>query len=197
MSESTVAIIGSGIVGSIMAYLFTQKGINVNVFEKGPEYPYPHETQFQEKIYYLYDNPKYDLPTNIKNITVSGNYPRNPVNELCMWVGGSATKWRAITLRMRPEDFKTNSLYRYGTDWPISYDDLEPYYCKAEAMLGVSGTDKDNPFAPWRSKPYPLPPFPLSYDDLILAERLKKMALLFTQHLKQELVNHMKNGLNV
>ena len=53
-----------------------------------------------------------------------------------MVVGGSATVWQAITLRMLPQDFKTRTLYGYGEDWPLAYDDLEPYYGKAEALLG-------------------------------------------------------------
>jgi choline dehydrogenase-like flavoprotein len=79
---------------------------------------------------------------------------------------------------MLPNDFKTKSLYGYGEDWPITYADLEPYYCKAEEYLGVSGTDSDNPFAPRRSRKHPLPPFELGYDDKILAERLRKNGIV-------------------
>ena len=59
MTESTVAIVGSGIVGTTMAYHLANKGFDVEIFEKGPEYPYPHGRQFREKILYLYDNPSY------------------------------------------------------------------------------------------------------------------------------------------
>jgi choline dehydrogenase-like flavoprotein len=174
MAESTVAIVGSGIVGTTLAYILTEKGHDVDIFEKGPEYPYPHINQFNEKILYLYDNPVYKLPRDLKNVTASGDYQHNINNERGMVVGGSATHWEGITLRMTPNDFKTRSLYGYGEDWPFTYDDLEPYYGRAEVLLGVSGTDADNPFAPWRSRPYPLPPFELSYDDVMLAEKLHK-----------------------
>jgi choline dehydrogenase-like flavoprotein len=178
MTESTVAIVGSGIVGATIAYLLSNKRHDVAIFEKGPEYPYPHSVQFRERVLYLHDNPVYRLPKDLQDLTLSGNYPYNPDTERAMRVGGSATKWEAVTLRMTPNDFKTRSLYGYGADWPLTYDDLEPYYCRAEALLGVSGTDADNPFAPWRSQPYPLPPFELSYDDVILAERLRKHGLV-------------------
>jgi glucose dehydrogenase len=173
MSHSTVAIVGSGIVGTTMAYLLTSKGYDVDIFEKGPEYPYPHLPQFRERILYQYKNPAYQLPNDLQNLTQSGNYPQNPDEERHMVVGGSATQWGAATPRIPPHDFKTRSRYGYGADWPLTYEDLEPYYCDAEQFLGVSGTHADNPFAPPRSRPYPLPPFLLSHDDQILAERLR------------------------
>jgi choline dehydrogenase-like flavoprotein len=178
MTESTVAIVGSGIVGTTMAYHLANKGFDVEIFEKGPEYPYPHDRQFREKILYLYDNPSYHLPKDLQHLTLSGDYRRDLNTERFMVVGGSATVWQAITLRMLPQDFKTRTLYGYGDDWPLAYDDLEPYYGKAEALLGVSGTDADNPFAPRRSSPYPLPPFELSYDDAIFADRLRQHGIV-------------------
>jgi choline dehydrogenase-like flavoprotein len=174
MSESTVAIVGSGIAGSLIAHLLTDSGYDVEVFEKGPDYPYPHSPQFKEQVHYLYDNPAYQVPPDLKNHTRSRGYLGDLETERLMVVGGSCTKWEALTIRMVPDEFRRKSLYGYGEDWPISYDDLEPYYGRAEALLGVSGTDEDNPFAPPRSQPYPLPPFELSYDDKIMAERLKK-----------------------
>lgn len=173
MSESTVAIVGSGIAGTTIAYLLSQKGYDIDIFEKGPEYPYPHLPQFREQILNLYDNPAYRLPNDLQNLILSGNYPGNPDEERYLGEGGSATHWAAIAIRIPPHDFKTRSLYGYGEDWPLTYDDLEPYYSDAEHLLGVSGTDADNPFAPRRSRPYPLPPFALSYDDRILAARLR------------------------
>jgi 2-polyprenyl-6-methoxyphenol hydroxylase-like FAD-dependent oxidoreductase len=55
MTESTVAIVGSGIVGTTMAYHLANQGFTAEIFEKGPEYPYPHGRQFREKIHYMYD----------------------------------------------------------------------------------------------------------------------------------------------
>lgn len=177
MTESAVAIVGSGIVGTTIAYLLANRGYDVTIFEKGPEYPYPHNAQFREKVLYMYDNPRYRLPSDFMDVTLSGNYPADLNHERVMAVGGSATKWTAITLRMIPNDFITKTLYGYGQDWPITYDDLEAYYCDAETFLGVSGTDADNPFAPRRSQPYPLPPFELSFDDGILSERLRRYGI--------------------
>lgn len=169
----TVAIVGSGIVGAAIAYTLTRRGYRVDLFEKGPEYPYPHTKQFTERIQLLYENPIYAASKDIDTVTVSGDYAWRPDRERHLVVGGSATQWSAITLRMGPTDFRTKSLYGYGEDWPLTYEDLEPYYCKAEAHLGVSGTDADNPFAPRRSRPFPLPHFELSYHDRLLADTLR------------------------
>ena len=171
--KPTLAIVGSGIVGAAVAYTLSRRGYRVDLFEKGPEYPYPHAKQFSERIQFMYENPIYEAPKDIDRVTVSGDYAWLPDMERHLVVGGSATQWSAITLRMRPVDFRTKSRYGYGEDWPLTYEDLEPYYCKAEAHLGVSGTDADNPFAPRRSRPLPLPPFELSYHDRLLADTLR------------------------
>jgi len=167
-----VAIVGSGIAGAAIAYLLTARGHPVEIFERGPAYPYPHTPQFQDRFLHRYDNPAYRLPPDLQGLTASGTYGGDVDHERHMVTGGTATHWAGIALRMTPEDFRTKTLYGFGDDWPIGYDDLEPYYGRAEALLGVSGTDADNPFAPRRSRPFPLPPFELSYEDRILAERL-------------------------
>lgn len=172
MSNSKIAVVGSGVAGSTLAYLLTAKGHEVDVFEKGPDYPYPHARQFEELATCGYDNPSFHAAPDIQGLTLAGDYPRDLNKERSMRVGGSATRWQAISLRMLPDDFRTKTLFGYGDDWPLTYVELEPYYGRAEALLGVSGTDADNPFAPPRSKPHPLPQFELSYDDMILKERL-------------------------
>src|SRR5574341_216107 len=178
MVRRKIVIIGSGIAGTTVAYLMTQKGHEVDIFEKGPDYPYPHIAPFQEKVLYGYDTPAYALLPDLKGHIVSGDYKHRIEKERIMLVGGGATRWEGITLRMKPQDFKVRSLYKFGVDWPLTYGELEPYYCKAEAFLGVAGTDADNPYASPRSKPYPLPPFPLSYDDQLLAAKLRKQYII-------------------
>lgn len=177
MTQSTIAIVGSGIAGAALAYHLTRRGHDVVIFEKGPDYPYPHTSQFEERVLYAsIALPQYELPPDLKQVTLSGDYAyRVDIDdERGMVVGGSATRWGGVTLRMQPSDFRTRSTYGYGADWPITYADLEPYYCRAEAFLGVAGTDDDNPFAPPRSRPFPLPPFELAADDVALADRLRR-----------------------
>jgi choline dehydrogenase-like flavoprotein len=167
-----VAIVGSGIVGTTIAHLLVAKGHRVDIFEKGLEYPYPHSAQYAERALYLYNSPARRLPADVRRVTSSGDYGFDLNEELIMAVGGAATVWGGMSDRFHPHDFQVLSRYGFGADWPLSYDQLEPYYSRAEWRLGVSGTDDAAPFAAPRSKPWPLPAFDLSYDTRKLAERL-------------------------
>jgi choline dehydrogenase-like flavoprotein len=69
-------------------------------------------------------------------------------------MGGSSACWWGQTPRMLPEDFKLRSRYGVGFDWPIGYDDLEPFYEEAEDLIVVSGPDV-TPYP--RRRPYPQP----------------------------------------
>jgi choline dehydrogenase-like flavoprotein len=69
-------------------------------------------------------------------------------------------------------------LHGYGDDWPVTYDDLEPYYGAAERHLAVSGSAEDNPFAAPRTTGYPLPPFELGYQDIELARKLEAAGIV-------------------
>jgi choline dehydrogenase-like flavoprotein len=80
--------------------------------------------------------------------------------------GGGSNCWFGTTPRMTVEDFSLQSKYGQGRDWPISYADLEPYYCDAEDMIAVSGDSAEGPHM--RSRPYPLPPHRFSRVDEIL-----------------------------
>ena len=90
MGESTVAIIGSGIAGATIAYLLTKQGYDVTIFEKGPDYPYPHTTQFEERVLYDYANPAYRLPDDLRGLTASGTYKRDFAGERIMLEAPSA-----------------------------------------------------------------------------------------------------------
>ncbi len=76
--------------------------------------------------------------------------------------GGSSNCWWACTPRFMPNDFQMNTLYGRGEDWPISYNDLEPYYCEAEDIMCISGP-AETPFP--RSKKYPYPAHLLNLID--------------------------------
>ena len=177
MPVPTAAVVGSGVAATAVVQTLISRGWHVSVFEKGPDYAYPHTRQFRELVHYRYSDPRHTVSADLNTVTQSGDYRGRLTGERRMVVGGSATRWHAISLRMRPNDFRTRTLYGVGDDWPVSYDELEPYYCRAEALLGVSGTDADNPFAARRSQDYPLPPFELTPTDRRLAERLRHHGL--------------------
>lgn len=98
--------------------------------------------------------------------------PRKP------WVthigfGGNSNCWWGCTPRMMPADFQLNKRYGVGIDWPIQYDDLEPYYSEAEQIMAVSGSQYLTPFP--KQQPYPQPPHKLTKPDQLLKS-------VFNQH---------------
>ena len=82
--------------------------------------------------------------------------------------GGTSNMWYGNTPRMLPEDFELQTRYGQGMDWPISYDDLEPFYCDAEDIMTISGSSEHTPFR--RSRPYPHAPHALSDPEKLLLE---------------------------
>jgi len=76
-------------------------------------------------------------------------------------VGGSTLHYTAYTPRAQPDDLRLRSEFGVGSDWPLAYEDLEPYYELAERVIGVSGPDS-YPWGPPRRAPYPLAPLPLN-----------------------------------
>jgi choline dehydrogenase-like flavoprotein len=174
-----VAIVGSGIAGVTIAHTLIESGHAVEMFEIGDDYPFPHRSQFEEQV--LFDDDRHqDRLDGARGLVQTGDYrPSLDRQDRAMRVGGSATIWWGFAPRFLPSTFRPKTLHGYGDDWPIGYEDLEPYYARAEARLGVSGTAADNPFAAPRAGPYPLPPFELGYTDRILAEKLKARGLVF------------------
>jgi glucose dehydrogenase len=77
-----------------------------------------------------------------------------------MMVGGLAMHWGGVAPRYSPEDFRLKSLYGVGDDWPISYEQLDPFLQEAEERMGVAGEQGPAVWDP-RGKPYPLPALPL------------------------------------
>nr|WP_220795195.1 GMC family oxidoreductase [Gluconacetobacter sacchari] len=86
-------------------------------------------------------------------------------------VGGTTWHWAASCWRHLPVDFEMKSRYGVGRDWAISYNDLEPYYCRAEEEMGVSGPHDVSLQSPSeRSRPYPRDMIPFGYGDRRVAE---------------------------
>ena len=82
--------------------------------------------------------------------------------------GGSSNCWWACTPRFMPNDFRMQSTYGVGVDWPLTYEELMPFYDRAEQLMEISGPSDGSPYP--RSKPYPQPPHRLSAPDLLLKQ---------------------------
>lgn len=81
--------------------------------------------------------------------------------------GGSSNCWYGCTPRFMPSDFKMKSLYGVGSDWPITYEELDPYYEEVEEIMAISGPAL-TPFP--KQRPYPQPPHQFTTVDTILHE---------------------------
>ena len=97
-------------------------------------------------------------------------------------VGGGSLSWGAQAWRYMEKDFRMRSTYGAleGStleDWPISYQDLEPFYEKAEWEIGVSGDDAANPFKAPRKRPLPMPPLSPNREYEVLQPAAKRLGL--------------------
>ncbi|MBA3588013.1 GMC family oxidoreductase [Methylibium sp.] len=81
---------------------------------------------------------------------------------------GGGSCWTGNTPRMHPNDFHTHSLYGVGTDWPLTYEDIEPYYVRVEHAMGIAGAS-EGPFP--RSEPYRYPAHRFNAFDEVLAAK--------------------------
>ena len=82
-------------------------------------------------------------------------------------LGGGTNCWWGQTPRMLPADFEMRSRYGVLVDWPFQYQDIEPFYAEAEAVMSISGANEMTAVAP-RSTPFPLPPHRLSAVDEVM-----------------------------
>jgi choline dehydrogenase-like flavoprotein len=159
-----VCVIGTGAGGGVMIKQLTAAGFRVVALQRGPLLS-PADFVDDELKVMLRDalfSPD-QLETyrpNEKTPAVSGRF-----NARADCVGGTMTHWSAWSWRFRPDDFRV--LSHEGpvagaslADWPFPYDEIEPYYEKAEWEFGVSGDGAGNPFGAPRKKDYPNPPHP-------------------------------------
>lgn len=98
-------------------------------------------------------------------------------------VGGSTWAWRGNCPRFLPTDFRLQSTYGKGRDWPIDYDDVESYYVEAEKELGVSGNhhELDGLFGAHRSEPFPMKGQPIGYSDQLIRAKIDGKTVNATQ----------------
>jgi choline dehydrogenase-like flavoprotein len=156
--ETDVCIIGSGITAAMVAHRLAKSGAKTMVIvEAGDDMPSLAKRPALRQRFLNYDENPWP-GDHLDGYEVDG-----PLQSRSMGVGGMAMHWGGVTPRFSPEDFKLKSLYGVGHDWPISYDDLDPFYMEAEEVMGVAGEQGPKDMDP-RGKPFPLPKLPLTYN---------------------------------
>ena len=153
-----VVIVGAGVTGAVMAKQLTHAGLRVLVLEAGPATAWSFEGytrhlravlrgRGQEPRVGLAGEPQRPAP----------RHPRHPQRRRLLRAeragpvrlsytrlqGGSTLHWLGVSLRMLPEDFELRTRFGVGRDWPLGYDELEPYYRAAERELGVAADVAD------------------------------------------------------
>ena len=193
-------IVGSGIAGSIIAYQLSRAGQRVLILEAGPAEDrtirgyedylsrfYATAAKHNQAPYP--PNPNASMPRTTDARRISPGQPHASgylvqTGPYCTdttytrVLSGTTMHWEGKTLRMLPEDFGMTSRFGQGTDWPISYEQLEPYYREAEREIGVSADVEDQAYLGItfpHGYVFPMRGLPLSYLDKTVAKGVDGM----------------------
>ncbi len=191
MKSVNAVVIGAGAAGGIVAKELAVAGLGVVLLERGKWYT-PHDCRK--------DDLRNQRTTSLGNafgpdddgnprVLVDGKGIARQVlpsegsyqnNAAC--VGGGTLSYGAQAWRYMPQDFRMRTTYGAPEgssleDWPISYDDLEPFYDKAEYEIGISGDYSPTPFKGPRRRPLPMPPLPPNREFGILEPAARKLGL--------------------
>src|SRR5712692_10809462 len=176
-SPYDVCIVGSGAGGGMAAYTLTQAGANVVLIEAGPLW---FSTENSRMLEWAYQSPRRGAATkdhefgefdgSIGGFEIEGEpYTRAPGTRFDWWrsrmLGGRTNHWGRISLRFGPYDFRRKSIDGLGDDWPITYDDLKPYYDRVDTLVGLFGTKENLPNEP--DGIFLPPPKPRCYELLV------------------------------
>jgi choline dehydrogenase-like flavoprotein len=191
LKHVNAVVVGAGAGGGIVAKELATAGLTVVLLERGKwqtAFDCRKDDLRNQRTWVLGNafgpeedrNPRVfvDLEGHERVVTPSDNSYNN--NAAC--VGGGTFSYGAMAWRFMEKDFRMRSTYGAveGStldDWPISYQDLEPYYEKAEWEIGVSGDDSNNIFRAPRRRPLPMPPLPPNREHQILKPAALKLGL--------------------
>ncbi|WP_251342649.1 GMC family oxidoreductase [Haloplanus halophilus] len=173
-----VCVVGAGPAGALVAHTLAERGHDVVVLEAGERFDADERLERMERAIRPAHGPLsvWNMGGERDAYSSTGErfYPLNRAR--VKGVGGTTLHWQGMVMRLHEGDFETRSRYGVASDWPIDYEDLRPYYARAEEALGVAGAS-DNPFAPPRERPHPMPAFPPSYSDSIFADACERLGV--------------------
>jgi len=182
-------IVGAGAGGGVVAKELSTAGLSVVLLERGgwPSFNDHNDDELISQRTTVLGNAFGPDDQRYRRVAVQGNGARRIVlpseggyNNVAACVGSGTVSYGAMAWRFMPQDFRMRSTYgalegSTLADWPISYDDLEPYYEKAEWEIGVAGDDTPNPFVGPRKKPRPMPAFPYNKEGKIIEAAAKRL----------------------
>jgi choline dehydrogenase-like flavoprotein len=188
-TEVDFVVIGSGAAGGIMAKQLAQAGFSVVVLEQGGWGKYGRDSEYNKDEWLnrnlavedrLLSDPTRQRNTfrrNDKEKAVPGTHSYGCV------VGGGTVTYGGSSWRHLPYEFNeltSDPTIPSGTgmaDWPVTYQELEPYYVQAEWDMGISGVRVNSPFVAPMSKDYPVPPVPLKSSGALFNTAAAKLGL--------------------
>ncbi|MCB0776165.1 MAG: GMC family oxidoreductase, partial [Chitinophagaceae bacterium] len=194
MADNTydAIVVGSGISGGWAAKELSEKGLKVIMLERGhdikhvkgyaesnkPVWEYPHRGGRTQKMIEEYPFLKRDYPLNERNLNYWAVDKDNPYTETKRFdwfrgyhVGGRSLMWGRQSYRWNKFDFEANGKEGIAIDWPIRYEDIEPWYTYVEKFAGIQGSYENLPQLP---DSHFLPAMELNIVEKDVAARIKK-----------------------
>lgn len=182
-------VVGAGAGGSATAAVLAEAGMRVLVVERGSWLRYGdvgRDHLRNHRLSHYGHNTGPAAEGNPRTILLAGGDERitrpyeGDYHNNAMTVGGGTRVYGAQAWRFHPDDFRMAT--RYGvpdgsslSDWPIAYEELEPYYDRAEWEVGVSGDGSAHPGVGHRRRPYPMPPLSRALEAERLAQGAAKL----------------------
>lgn len=191
MKRVNAVVVGAGAAGGIVAKELATAGLSVVLLERGRWYTANdcrkddlrnQRTTVLGAAFGPEDEGNPRVCVNAAGVTQTVLPSQGPYSNNAACVGGGTLSYGAMAFRFLPQDFRMKSTYGAPPgssleDWPISCDDLEPFYDKAEYEIGVSGDYSGTPFHAPRRRDLPMPPLPPNREFEILEPAAKRLGL--------------------